>query len=405
MKKFVVALTIPLFALLFISVGCTATPPAQGYAGLVMDGGTLMVPTADGQLLALDPGARATAAPFPAAGEWSYAVTTETRGSFGCGTSEVPSVLYGTPVVTDGRVCIGTYDGRVLMLEVDSRATNMLFPQIRAGEWQYPRTDEKIGPVVGSPTIVGDIVYVASSVREGSKTHGVVYALDRLFGDELWVSEPLDGKLWVTPAVVDGVVYVSTFDGRVYSLDAATGKTLPWVFQNEFGFVSSPAVVDGVLYVGSFDRRLNAVPLGAAEAAWRFQAGNWFWATPLVVEDVVYAPSLDGTLYALDAATGTTAWGTPYVAGEALAASPVRAGDSLVLVTKKGDVHVVNLATGLGARVPNPANEKATTCNAEVVATPCYHEGIVYLRAQNNTLYAIDPVSRTLQYTFSLKME
>ena len=405
MKKLVIGLTLFGVIAAFGSMGCTGAPPAQGYAGLVVDGDTLLVPTSDGRLLALDPAARAGESPFPSAGEWSYAITTETRGSFGCGTSEVPSVLYSTPVVTDGRICIGTYDGRVLMFEKDARAADMDFPQIRVGEWQFPRTDDKIGPVVGSPAIVGDAVFVASSMKEGSKTHGVVYALDRLFGDELWVSEPLDGKLWVTPSIVDGVVYVTTFDGRVYSLDAVTGEVLPWVFENEFGFVSSALVAEGIAYVGSFDRRLNAVPLGASDAAWRFQAGNWFWATPLLVDGIVYAPSLDGRLYALDADTGVPAWGTPYLAGEAIAASPVRAGDSLVVVSKKGDVHVVNLATGLGARVPNPSNEKATTCNAEIVATPGYHDGIVYVRAQNNTLFAIDPVARTVQYTFSLEME
>jgi eukaryotic-like serine/threonine-protein kinase len=198
---------------------------------------------------------------------------------------------------------------------------------------------------------------------------------------------------------------VSTFDGRIYSLDAGTGEVLPWVFQNEFGFVSSPLVANGVAYVGSFDRRLNAVPLGASEAAWSFEGGNWFWATPMLVDGVLYAPSLDGRLYALDAETGAAVWGTPYLAGEAIAAAPVRAGDSLVVVSKKGDVHVVTLASGLGARVPNPTNEKATTCNAEIVAAPCYHDGIVYVKAQNNTLFAIDPVARTVKYTFALEME
>jgi outer membrane protein assembly factor BamB len=387
------------------SVGCTGTPPPQGFSGVVTDGESLYIGSADGRIVVLDPDARATGEPFPSASEWDYAITTESKGTFGCGTSQNPSVLYGSPVLNDGYVSIGTYDGKVLMMQAEARATGQSFPQVRAGEWLFPRTEDKIGPVVGGVAIDGDSVFISSSVKDGSRTLGVVYALDRLFGDELWVSEPLDGKLWVTPAVVDGVVYVSTFDGRIYSLDGATGATLPWMFQGEFGFVSSPFAADGMLYVGDFDRTLTAVALGATEPAWTFQADNWFWAAPVVSNGVIFAASLDGKLYALDALTGAPAWSTPYDAGESVAASPVLAGDSVVVVTKKGDVHVINSQTGMGARVPNPANATATTCNAEVIASPCFLDGTVYVRAQNNSLYAIDPATRTIRYTFSLKTE
>ena len=156
-------------------------------------------------------------------------------------------------------------------------------------------------------------------------------------------SEPLDGKLWVTRAVVDDVVYVTTFD-RTHILGSMplTAAVLPWVFQFEFGFVSSPLVVDDMVYVASFNRSLVAVPLGADAPAWQFQAGNWFWAKPAVADGVLYAPSLDGKLYALDAKTGAQVWVAPYDAGESIAASPVFVGDTIVIVTKKGDVHIVN---------------------------------------------------------------
>lgn len=405
MKAIRFSIFIALGLVVLSSVGCIGAPPPQGFAGVTSDGQNLFVGSADGKILVLDATARAANSAFPSPGEWSYAITTERKGTFGCGTSQAPSILYGTPVLIDGHLCIGTYDGKVLMMESEARSTNLVFPQTREGEWMYPRTEKKIGPVVGSPAIEGDRVIISSSVRDGSHTLGVVYALDRLFGDELWVSEPLDGKLWVTPAVVDGVVYVTTFDGRIYSLDAASGRILPWVFQNEFGFVSSPLAGDGMLYVGSFDRSLNAIPVGSDAAAWTYEAGNWFWATPLLSDGVLYAPSLDGKLYALKADSGTPLWGVPYDAADAIAASPVLVGDDVVVVTKKGDVHVINAATGLGGRVPNPTNEKATTCNSQVIASPCYYQGTVYVRAQDNVLYAIDPVLKKVAFTFSLKTE
>jgi outer membrane protein assembly factor BamB len=98
-------------------------------------------------------------------------------------------------------------------------------------------------------------------------------------------------------------------------------------------------------------------------------------------------------------------WTTAYDAGDPIAAAPVLAGDNLVVVTQKGDVHVVNRSSGLGARVPHPTNERATTCNAAVIAGMCYFDGVVYARSQDNVLHAINPLTRTVDYSFSLKME
>ena len=36
----------------------------------------------------------------------------------------------------------------------------MDFPQVKNGEWTYPRTEDVIKPIVGSPVVAGDTVYV-----------------------------------------------------------------------------------------------------------------------------------------------------------------------------------------------------------------------------------------------------
>jgi len=377
----------------------------QGFVGAVSDGATLYVGSADGRVMALDPAARAGQVAYPSENEWEYAVTKTTKGGFGCSSSQTPSVIYGDPVLSDGHLCVATYDGKVLMLDAASRKAGLVFPQVRSGEWVYPRTDDSIGPVVGSPAVSGDVVYVCSSKRDGGQTSGLVYALDRLYGDELWVSEPLDGKLWVTPAVSGGSLIVSTLDGQIYQLDAASGATQSWKYDAGVGFVSSPLVLNGTVYVGSFDRSLYAIPIGAQAPVWRFQADNWFWAKPVVVGDTLYASCLDGKLYALNAATGTPVWSEPFDAEGAIAVPPAVVGDRLVVATQAGDIHVLNFATGEGVHVPNLTKEKAATCDAVVVATPVTHEGLVYVRAQNDVLYAIDPVTARVVLSFSLKME
>jgi len=396
-----------LLALTLIAVtltGCVRNTAPQGFSGIVSTGDTLFVGAADGRVFVVDPDARASGSAFPSDGEWEYAIMTPSRG-FGCSSSEVAATMYGPPVAGSSHVCVATYEGKVLMLDVESRKANLAFPQVRSGEWEYPRADDKLGPIVGSPAVVTDTVFVSSSIEVKRRTTGRVYALDRLFGDELWVSEPLDGKLWATPSVSDGSVYVSTFDGHIYALSASTGALLPWSYEAEVGFVSSPLVADGMVYVGTFDRFLYAIELGAQQPRWRFEGGNWFWGAPVLSGDVMYAPCLDGKLYALDVASGKPVWDEPFDAGSPIAASPAVAGDSLVVATKGGEVYFVNATTGSGTRVPNAAEGKMPTCDAMVVATPCYHQGIVYVRARNNVLYGIDPVSKKVRFTFSLDME
>lgn len=402
MKAVRVLILLVLVSIAVTGTGCVRNVAPQGFAGIVSTGDTLFVGASDGRVLVVDPDARAGGSAFPSDGEWEYAITTPSRG-FGCSSSEVAATVYGSPVAVAGQVCVGTYEGKVLMLDEGSREANLGFPQVRSGEWEYPRADDELGPIVGSLAVVTDTVFVSSSVTEKRRTTGRVYALDRRYGDELWVSEPLDGKLWATPSVSDGSVYVSTFDGHIYALSASTGALLPWSYEAEVGFVSSPLVADGMVYVGTFDRFLYAIQLGGQQPRWRFEGGNWFWGAPLLSGDVMYAPCLDGKLYALDSASGKPVW--EFEAGSAIAASPAVAGDNLVVATKAGEVYFVDAATGNGTRVPNAAEAKKAACDAMVVSTPCYHQGMVYVRAQNNVLYGIDPVSKKVSFTFSLEME
>lgn len=59
-----------------------------------------------------------------------------------------------------------------------------------------------------------------------------------------------------SPAVVNGIVYVGSFDGNLYAIDAISG-TKEWTYK--IGSIdSSPAVVNGVVYVGSDDHNLYA---------------------------------------------------------------------------------------------------------------------------------------------------
>ncbi len=89
----------------------------------------------------------------------------------------------------------------------------------------------------------------------GSNDH-YVYALNAEDGGKIW-SFQTSNFVWSSPAVVNGVVYVTSWD-YVYALDASTGNKI-WSFKPKDSMYSSPAVVGGVVYFGSNDHNLYAL--------------------------------------------------------------------------------------------------------------------------------------------------
>jgi len=141
----------------------------------------------------------------------------------------------------------------------------------------------------------------------------------------------IDGAMGVVaePIVVDGVIYVSAPQSRVYAVDAASGKLI-WKFDPQVrlnmainGSYSARtnagvAVWDGKVYVGTGDCRLIAVDAAAGKQLWEAtvcdptQTG--ITGAPHIAKGKVlmgYNGSDDGVrgaLIAYDAQTGKEAW-------------------------------------------------------------------------------------------------
>ena len=109
------------------------------------------------------------------------------------------------------------------------------------------------GWVFSSPAVVNGVVYIGSSNYKGIEgppfpNIGNVYALNATSGAKLW-NYTTGVLLYSSPAVVNGVVYIGSFDGNVYALNATSGNQI-WNYTTG-GVWSSPVVVNGVVYIGS----------------------------------------------------------------------------------------------------------------------------------------------------------
>jgi quinohemoprotein ethanol dehydrogenase len=139
--------------------------------------------------------------------------------------------------------------------------------------------------------------------------------------------------LEATPIVVDGVLYTSGVFGRVYAMDAATGKEL-WTYDPEvdgqYGRYAccdavnrGVAVWQGRVYVGALDGYLHAIDAATGKRIWRVdtlpargpKAPYTLTATPVVARDLVIVGSagadfagVRGYIAAFDIKTGAFRW-------------------------------------------------------------------------------------------------
>jgi len=73
-----------------------------------------------------------------------------------------------------------------------------------------------------------------------------------------------------------------------------------WRFNAGGRVFSSPAYVDGILYVGSGIGKVYAVEAQTGQEVWQFEAGGAVYSSPVVADGVVYFGGMDGYLYAVN---------------------------------------------------------------------------------------------------------
>ena len=114
------------------------------------------------------------------------------------------------------------------------------------------------------------------------------------------------GVIAASPTVVGGVVYVGSWDGYEYALDAATGalkwKTFLGITTGQsgcspqrLGISSAAAVTGGVVYVGGGDSYWYALDAASGNVLWRVftgdnsaTSGHYNWASPLLYNGYAY---------------------------------------------------------------------------------------------------------------------
>ena len=284
----------------------------------------------------------------------------------------VPGLLFGPPAVANGMVYVSTN----YVYALDANTGALVWQNLRAGGI--------------STTVAGNIVY-AQDVE-----FTAVDALDASTGTMLWqhVLSTFPNR---SPAVANGVVYVSAQDGSVYALNTSTGDA---IWTRQLGISPTPqatpynttgglSVANGVVYVEAADpksrppRTYNVWALDANTGAtiWKSPPvgtlGLGDTTTPAVANGLVYVGA-GGGVSALNAGTGALIWqyGLLDTAGSPIVANGVVYAGSWKLAGEgTGHVTTTALDAGSGAFLWNNTVFQTT---ADVITTPAVVNGMIY---------------------------
>ena len=229
--------------------------------------------------------------------------------------------VVSSPSVVDERVYFGSEDKNVYCVDAQ---TGSLF-------WKFNTS----GRILSSPAVVDGKVYVGPD-------DGTVYCIDAYTGKLVW-STAAGGYveahfssaviLRSSPTVVDNRVYVGSLDKNVYCLNAYDGS-VEWTYKTDGYITSSPAVVDGVVYITSQETTSGALyMLDAANGnlirrvAIPYQSmtqGTDMHSSPSVANGMVYVAANKQVYYGINATTGNVTWTfKDATAGEFIICSPI----------------------------------------------------------------------------------
>lgn len=196
--------------------------------------------------------------------------------------------IYGTPDLQNDTIYLTGYNGSVAAIVASDGSER----------WRHKAGDR----VIGAPLALGDTVYAGTD-------GGDLVALDRTNGNERWRTRA-GNQIWATPVTDGNTIFVAAMNGTVTAFNPDGSER--WQTSVANGAIAgTPALVDGILYVGSYDKQVYAVDAATGETRWQSgPAGNWFWTEPLIDGDTVLAGSLDGRVYAFDRQTGAERWRT-----------------------------------------------------------------------------------------------
>jgi outer membrane protein assembly factor BamB len=277
--------------------------------------------------------------------------------------------FFAVPVVDDGTIFVGDYEGRLHAISTDG-----------VQQWVYtPERRMIIGPVSPDPKdrVIGSVAVDSDKVFFGLGSRNVV-AVSRTTAEKVWTFETdhgVWGKPLYFPATNDAppTVYVVSLDHYLYAIHADTGDQL---WRIDLGGAAPGGIVydeaRNWVYAGTFVSEVVAVDLATHEIVDRYKTKDWVWGRPVLLDDTLFVGDLSGNLYAVSVTDQgfDTKWERE-VADGAIRSTPVLTDGVVIVSSKDKHVYAVNKDDGSLLWSKKTKGEALT----ELVFIPSTNEG------------------------------
>jgi len=339
--------------------------------------------------------------------------------------------IYGSPVVRDGKVLIGSCDGKLYCLNADSGLllysydtdrgifskpladeTNVFITTLKNRLYILNIEDGSPGITNGyieanqfasdAPDIISSPIFADSQIIFGS-TDKSLYAF-KYNGLPNWI-EPQSSVITSTPAFYDNKIYFGSWDGYFYCYGSSIEEHgLKWKYPKDSPLlariISSPLVQDGRVYFGGG----NNIKVITKHKETQEEV-DYYFNTQQVSSKVIYSNDLeiniikedeDKYIYCLDALTGQEIW--KYAIGGSVVSMPAIAGDRLVLGSLDGYVYCLDIADQNNVKLA----WKYQT-DGEIYSSPLIQDDKVYIGSNDGRLYCLDLQTGQKFYSFKAK--
>ncbi len=220
-------------------------------------------------------------------------------------------------------------------------------------------------------------------------------------GDQAWSFQTGDAVVSSPALDSSGNVYFGSIDGNVYSLDKDgverwSRPTGDWV---ESSAALSPD--ESVVYIGSWDNRLYALSSETGAVLWSYETGSLVFSSPAVAQDgTIYFGGSDGFLYSLSPA-GELNW-EEFLGGELDSSVAIGPSGHLYVATSEGFVYSIASDSGeIRWSFELPTEPGASDRDTEITAS-CVLEGdgSVYIGSKNYFFYALDTADGSVRWRY-----
>lgn len=194
----------------------------------------------------------------------------------------------------------------------------------------------------------------------------------------LWTFRVPQGGFESTAAIVDGVVYISDLDGKIYALDLETGKK-KWEYQVDSGFSASPSVRDGLIFVGDYDGTFYCLD-NAGKLKWKHATDAEINSSANFFQDNVLFGSQDATLYCLKMKTGELVW--KFQIEDQIRCMPTVVENRCFVAGCDARLHIIDLDKGQGLT--------AVDIDGPTMVTPAVVGDSTYFGTEQGTAFSVN---------------